>query len=78
VKLNLTNTADVSHGFWIPALGIDKEMAPEVTSAVDVTPSKLGTFPGACNVECGRGMAGMNFTVQVVSEADFLTYLSSL
>lgn len=78
VHFTLTS-ADTTHGFWIPGLLIDTAMDPGVTGHLDFTPSKLGTFPGHCNVSsCGRGHAGMAFTVKVVSAEDFLKYLSSL
>lgn len=78
VHFTLTS-ADVSHGFWIPGLSIDSSMDPGVTGHLDFTASKTGTFPGRCNVtSCGRGHAGMAFTVKVVSQDDYLKYLSSL
>jgi heme/copper-type cytochrome/quinol oxidase subunit 2 len=71
VHFTLTS-ADTTHGFWIPALSINSSMDPGVSG-------HLGTFPGRCNVSsCGRGHAGMAFTVKVVSDQDFLNYLSSL
>lgn len=69
---------DVSHGFWVPGLGIDKEASPDLSARLDITPEKTGTFPGACNIQCGRGHAGMTFTVIVVTQADYLKYLSTL
>lgn len=78
VHFTLTS-ADVSHGFWVPGLSIDSSMDPGVTGHLDFTASKTGTFPGRCNVtSCGRGHAGMAFTVKVVSQEDYLKYLSSL
>lgn len=78
VHFTLTS-ADTTHGFWIPGLSIDSSMDPGVTGHLDFTASKTGTFPGRCNVSsCGRGHAGMAFTVKVVSADDYLKYLSSL
>lgn len=72
-------SADTTHGFWVPGLSIDNSMDPGVTGHLDFTPSKIGTFPGRCNVSsCGRGHAGMAFTVKVVSAEDYLKYISSL
>ena len=72
-------SADTTHGFWIPGLSIDSSMDPGVTGHLDFTPSKTGIFPGHCNVSsCGRGHAGMAFIVKVVSDQDFLKYLTSL
>ncbi|HEY3292717.1 MAG TPA: hypothetical protein VGJ85_03695, partial [Candidatus Nanopelagicaceae bacterium] len=62
-----------------PGLSIDSSMDPGVTGHLDFTASKTGEFPGRCNVSrCGRGHAGMAFTVKVVSADDYLKYLSSL
>lgn len=78
VHFTLTS-ADTTHGFWVPGLLIDSAMDPGTAGHLDFTPSKLGTFPGHCNVSsCGRGHAGMAFTVKVVSADDYLKYLSSL
>jgi len=78
VHFSLTS-ADTTHGFWIPDLLINSAMDPGTTSHLDFTASKIGTFIGRCNVSsCGRGHAGMSFTVKVVSQDDYLKYLSSL
>ena len=74
----LLKSNDVSHGFWVPGLGIDKEASPDSVTRIDITPEKTGTFPAACNIQCGRGHAGMTFTVIVVSQTDYLSYLSTL
>lgn len=78
VHFTLTS-ADTTHGFWIPGLLIDMAMDPGATGHLDFTASKAGSFPGRCNVSsCGRGHAGMAFTVKVVSADDYLKYLSTL
>ncbi len=74
----LLKSNDVSHGFWIPGLGVDREASPDATTRVDITAEKTGTFPGACNIQCGRGHPGMTFSVVVVSQAEYLKYLSTL
>lgn len=78
VHFTLTS-ADTTHGFWIPGLLIDSSMDPGVSGHLDFTANKTGTFPGRCNVSsCGRGHAGMAFTVKVVNPDDYLKYLSAL
>ena len=74
----LLKSNDVSHGFWVPGLGLDKEASPDSVTTLDITPAKIGTYPAACNIQCGRGHAGMTFSVVVVSQADYLKYLSTL
>lgn len=78
VQLTLTNSSDVAHGFWIPELLIDKEILPGNKAKVEFTPDKLGRYSSSCNISCGRGHATMTFSVEVVSEADYLKYLSGL
>ncbi len=75
---SLANSADTSHGFWIPGLSLNKEAVPGETSRFDFTAEKVGTYPGLCNIVCGRGHSGMTFTAQVVSDADFLKALASM
>ncbi|HUW87710.1 MAG TPA: hypothetical protein VMW30_04950 [Candidatus Paceibacterota bacterium] len=77
VHINLKSN-DVSHGFWIPGLGIDKEASPDSVGRIDIMAEKAGIFPGACNIQCGRGHAGMKLSVQVVTEMEYLKYLSTL
>lgn len=69
---------DVSHGFWVPGLGIDKEASPDSSTRIDITADKTGIFPGACNIQCGRGHTGMKLSVEVVSETEYLKYLATL
>ncbi|MDP1720268.1 MAG: cytochrome c oxidase subunit II [Candidatus Nanopelagicaceae bacterium] len=77
VHINLKSN-DVSHGFWVPGLGIDKEASPDSTVRIVITADKTGVFPGACNIQCGRGHAGMKLSVEVVTETEYLKYLSTL
>lgn len=69
---------DVSHGFWVPGLGIDKEASLDSPTRIDITAEKIGTFSGACNIQCGRGHTGMKLSVEVVSETEYLKYLATL
>jgi len=77
VQLNISST-DTSHGFWIPALALDKEAASGTTAHVNITADKIGKFPGACNIQCGRGHTGMTFTAEVVSESEYLKIIGGL
>lgn len=69
---------DVVHGFWIPAFMIQMQNLPGVTNSLEFTANKIGTYPGRCNILCGRNHAQMLFTVKVVSVADYKTYLETL
>lgn len=74
----LLKSNDVSHGFWVPGLGIDKEASPDSLTRIDITAEKTGVFPGACNIQCGRGHTGMKLSIEVVPETEYLKYLATL
>jgi cytochrome c oxidase subunit 2 len=69
---------DVVHGFWIPAFMIQKQNLPGVTNYLQFTANKLGTYPGRCNILCGRNHAQMIFKVKVVTPEQYQNYLNSL
>ncbi len=77
VRYVLTSN-DVVHGFWIPAFMIQMQNLPGVTNYLEFTANKLGTFPGYCNILCGRDHARMRFNVKVVTPADYKIYLETL
>ena len=69
---------DVVHGFWIPAFMIQMQNLPGVTNYLEFTAKKLGTYPGRCNILCGRNHSQMLFSVKVVTPAEYKTYLETL
>lgn len=78
-KVRYTITAnDVVHGFWIPAFMIQMQNLPGVTNHLEFTANKVGTYPGRCNILCGRNHAQMLFTVKVVTASEYKTYLETL
>ena len=78
-KVRYTITAtDVVHGFWIPAFMIQMQNLPGVTNYLEFTANKLGTYPGRCNILCGRNHSQMLFSVKVVTPAEYKTYLETL
>ena len=77
INLNLLSS-DTSHGFWVPGLSLAKEVDAGARGTLKFTANNLGKFPGMCNIECGRGHSGMTFTVEVISEADYLKFLTTL
>ena len=72
------NANDVVHGFWIPAFMIQMQNLPGVENQLEFTANKLGTYPGRCNILCGRNHAQMLFTVKVVTPAEYQNYINSL
>ena len=77
VRYTITSN-DVVHGFWIPAFMIQMQNLPGVTNHLEFTANKVGTYPGRCNILCGRNHAQMIFTVKVVTTAEYKAYLETL
>jgi len=77
VRYTITSN-DVVHGFWIPAFMIQMQNLPGVTNHLEFTANKVGTYPGRCNILCGRNHAQMIFTVKVVTASEYKTYLETL
>ena len=77
VRYTITSN-DVVHGFWIPAFMIQMQNLPGVTNSLEFTANKLGTYPGRCNILCGRNHAQMLFTVKVVTPSEYKAYLETL
>ena len=77
VRFTLTAN-DVVHGFWIPAFMIQMQNLPGVTNQLEFSATKLGTFPGRCNILCGRNHSQMLFNVKVVTPAEYESYIQSL
>ena len=74
----IITASDVVHGFWIPAFMIQIQNLPGVTNSLEFTANKLGTYPGRCNILCGRNHTQMIFKVKVVTPEQYQTYLNSL
>ena len=77
VRYTITSK-DVVHGFWVPAFMIQMMNLPGVTNSLEFTANKLGSYPGRCNILCGRNHSQMLFTVKVVTPSDYKTYLETL
>jgi cytochrome c oxidase subunit 2 len=77
VKFELTSP-DVIHSFWVPAFLFKMDVIPGRKNVFEVTPNKLGTYPGRCAELCGVDHSKMLFTVRVVSEADYQAYVAGL
>ena len=77
VEFKIT-ASDVVHGFWIPAFMIQIQNIPGVENKIRFTANKLGTYPGRCNILCGRSHSQMLFKVKVVTPDEYKTYLETL
>jgi cytochrome c oxidase subunit 2 len=71
------NSADVVHGFYIPAFNFSRYALPGVTNVFDFTPTQIGVFRGQCSQYCGLYHSEMLFSVKVVSPGAFTKWVSS-
>lgn len=58
VKLHIISE-DVTHGFNLPAFGINENLAPGKTTDIEFIANKTGTFTFVCSVFCGSGHSDM-------------------
>ncbi len=77
IRINLT-ASDVVHSIWIPAFMMQMQALPYIKNQFEFTAQKEGTYPGFCNMHCGRNHSQMRFTVKVVSPAEYQSYVNSL
>ena len=49
------STADVEHGFNVPALGINQPIQPGKPARVRFLAQTPGVYPMRCSIACGRG-----------------------
>jgi len=70
-------SSDVVHGFYIPAFNFSRYAQPGVINEFDFTPTTTGVFRGQCAQYCGLYHSEMLFSVKVVSQSDFSTWLSA-
>ena len=75
IELHLV-TRDVNHSFWVPRFLSKRDLIPGVRNVIDVNPTKTGSFDGRCAEFCGLDHWRMNFTVRVVSQADYAAWLA--
>jgi cytochrome c oxidase subunit II len=68
---------DVIHAFWIPALRLQEDAVPGITTHYRATPDRLGTYTIVCNLLCGLGHSLMRTSVHVVAPAQFQAWLKS-
>ena len=54
------------------------KVTPGSGNHLEFTAKKLGTFPGRCNVVCGREHTSMTFIVRVVIPSEYQRYISTL
>lgn len=72
------SSPDVIHSFWVPAFLFKMDVIPGKTNVFELTPDKVGTYPGKCAELCGVDHARMLFNVRVVERAEFDQYIADL
>jgi len=65
VTLNLTS-ADVLHGFWVPAMRLKNDTVPGLVTTIRFTPRLAGRFPIVCTQFCGVLHSEMDKQVLVI------------
>lgn len=76
VRLLITAN-DVLHAWWVPALGAKQDAIPGFIRDIWFKADKIGTYRGQCVELCGKDHAFMPIVVQVVSDADYKTWVAS-
>jgi cytochrome c oxidase subunit 2 len=64
VSLSLISD-DVAHSLLIEGLGVNAPIVKGHPAQVQITPTKVGDFPGRCGKFCGIGHGQMKFVVHV-------------
>jgi len=64
VTLRLTS-GDVTHGFYMKALGIDAVIEPGHATEITITPQTTGSFTTICDHFCGEGHGNMHMKIVV-------------
>jgi len=78
-KIRFVETSpDVIHSFWVPKFLFKRDVVPGRQNTFEITVTKMGTYVGHCAELCGEKHDRMDFSVKVVSDADYQSYLSSL
>jgi cytochrome c oxidase subunit II len=65
----------VLHSFWIPALAGKQDVVPGQTTFLNLQADEPGRYLGQCAEYCGLSHVNMRARAEVLSEADFQTWL---
>jgi cytochrome c oxidase subunit II len=71
------HSRDVIHAFFVPQFRENEDIVPGLTTTINVTPTRIGTYPVICNELCGLGHATMRSTAVVMAPAAFDKWLKS-
>ena len=73
----ILESSNVIHSFWIPSLGGKRDLIPGRVTRLTLTPTRTGTFRGACAEYCGVSHALMSFYVIVTEKEEFSRWLEN-
>ena len=73
----LLRSKDVLHDFWVPEIRAKMDAVPGMITYFWFEPTKLGEYEILCAELCGRGHHTMRGTMDIVSLADYSTWLES-
>ncbi len=68
---------DVTHGFWIPQMGVQVDANDGEITTIHTTPNKLGAFDVRCTQFCGLNHAFMVTTGEVKTPQAFNNWLAA-
>lgn len=71
-------SADVIHGFYVPAFDFSRYAQPGVTNTFDLDIEHAGIYRGQCTQLCGIYHSLMLFRVKAVSPSEFTSWASNL
>lgn len=74
IKLNITS-ADVIHGFFIPAFRIKTDAIKNMKTYTWFYADKIGTYNIFCTQYCGTGHADMSALMKIVPEKEYREWL---
>jgi cytochrome c oxidase subunit II len=69
-------TNDVNHSFWVPDFLSKRDLIPDVENEIQITPTRTGTYDGRCAEFCGLDHWRMNYSVRVVSAAEYEAWIT--
>jgi cytochrome c oxidase subunit 2 len=75
------SSPDVIHSWWVPAFMFKRDVVPGRLNTFEITIKQAAvnhTYIGRCTEFCGEKHSRMNFSVRVVSPADFDAFLTKL
>ena len=70
-------SADVNHSFWVPNLGVKRDLIPGEETSIWFRADTAGVYRGQCAEFCGVFHARMLLSVRAVSRADYDAWLTT-